>query len=334
MTDVLQRLSEEEREKVEKTSMPEWMNPMLAKLSHEHFSDEQWIYERKLDGVRIIAYVRSNDEVQLMSRNQNQVNDSYPEIEEALKAQVSVPCILDGEIVAFNKNNVTDFQKLQGRMHVSDRDEAIKSSVKVFYYLFDCLFLDGYDITKCSLRDRKKLLRDTVKWEGAIRWTPHRNKSGEDYYQEACRKGWEGVLAKDAQSEYVHGRSSKWLKFKCVHQQELIICGYTDPKGKRIGFGALLLGYYRDSELVYAGRVGTGFDDETLRDLHERLDKLERKTSPFDVGDPAENGVHFVTPELICEIGFSEWTSDGKLRHPRYLGLRHDKEPEDVHKEA
>ncbi|MGC9316670.1 MAG: non-homologous end-joining DNA ligase [Armatimonadota bacterium] len=313
--------------------MPDWMDPMLATLSHEHFSDPEWLFERKLDGERVIVY-RDGDDVRLMSRNRKRINDSYPEVEEAVAGQAPGRCILDGEVVAFDADNVSDFQRLQDRMHVSSREEALSSGVRVYYYIFDCMYLGGYDITRVGLRGRKRVLRAAVGWDDPLRWTQHRNEEGAEYLQEACRKGWEGLIAKHAGSQYVHSRSRKWLKFKCVHQQELVIGGYTDPKGERIGFGALLVGFYRDGDLIYAGKVGTGFDDDTLESLHRRLSSMERKTSPFDVGDAGGKGVHFVTPTLVCEVGFTEWTKDDKLRHPRYLGLRRDKEPEDVHKEA
>lgn len=141
-------------------------------------------------------------------------------------------------------------------------------------------------------------------------------------------------MGKDAPAPYVHGRSAKWLKSKCVIQQEFVIGGYTEPHGERIGFGALLLGFYRKEELVYAGKVGTGFDDHTLEDLHGQLVNLEREASPYDQGDPQSERVHFVTPKLVCEVGFTEWTNDDKLRHPRYKGLRWDKDADDVHKEG
>lgn len=333
MSDLLDRLSDQQRAAAERTDMPDWMDPMLATLSHEHFSAPDWLFERKLDGERVIAY-RDGDDVRLMSRNRKRINDSYPEVEEAIAEQAPQRCILDGEVVAFDDENVSDFQRLQERMHVSSREEALHSDVRVYYYLFDCMYLDGYDITAVGLRGRKRLLRAAVSWDDPLRWTQHRNEDGEEYLQEACHNGWEGLIAKHAGSEYVHSRSRKWLKFKCVHQQELVIGGYTDPKGERIGFGALLVGFYRDTELVYAGKVGTGFDDDTLRSLHQRLSSMERETSPFDIGDAGGKGVHFVTPTLVCEVAFTEWTEDDKLRHPRYLGLRRDKEPEDVHKEA
>lgn len=314
--------------------MPDWMDPMLARLSHDHFSDPAWIYERKLDGERVITYVHDDGDVRLMSRNQKQINDSYPEIEETLADQAPKGIVLDGEVVAFDENHVSDFQKLQPRMHASSREESTESGVTVYYYIFDCMYVDGHDITHVPLRGRKKALRAAVDWDDPLRWTQHRNREGEKYLAEACDRGWEGLIAKKADSAYVHSRSSHWLKFKCVQQQEFVIGGWTEPEGERIGFGALLLGFYRDGDFVYAGKVGTGFDDETLRDLSDRLKSIERNTSPYDVGDADHKGVHFVTPKLVCEVKFTEWTGDDKLRHPAFLGLRRDKDAEDVHKEA
>jgi DNA ligase D-like protein (predicted ligase) len=334
MGDLLRRLSEQERGAARETAMPDWMDPMLAKLTHDHFSGQEWIFERKLDGERVITYVDPDGEVRLMSRNKNRLNDTYPEIEKALADQAPSGCILDGEVVAFDENNVSDFQKLQPRMQASSREEAQSSGVRVYYYLFDCLYVDGHDITDCRLRGRKKLLKAAIDWDDPLRWTPHRNDDGLEYYRTACAKGWEGLIAKHAGSEYVHSRSAKWLKFKCVMQQEFAIGGFTEPHGERIGFGALLLGFYRDGDLVFAGKVGTGFDDDTLQYLRGRLDEIERKTSPYDHGDPATDEVHFVAPKLVCEVRFTEWTDDDKLRHPRYKGLRRDKDPQDVHKEA
>ena len=167
-----------------------------------------------------------------------------------------------------------------------------------------------------------------------MRYTSHRNEAGEAFYDEACRKGWEGIIAKDARAGYVHLRSQKWLKFKCDHRQELVIAGYTDPQGSRKGFGALLLGFYEDGALRYAGKVGTGFDDATLVSLHERMSGLEQQRCPFQACDDASGkGVHWIRPELVAEIGFTEWTGAHRLRHPRYLGLRTDKPANEVARE-
>ncbi|HLR30953.1 MAG TPA: hypothetical protein VK074_00585, partial [Fodinibius sp.] len=207
------------------------------------------------------------------------------------------------------------------------------TNVKVYLYLFDLIHFDDYDTTQLSLRNRKKLLNKALKFEDPVRYTSHRNEEGITYRQEACDKGWEGIIAKDGRAQYVHMRSKKWLKFKCSMRQEFVIGGYSDPEGKRIGFGALLLGYYENGNLQYAGQVGTGFDDEQLKNIHKQLSSLQRKTNPYEQDDINETGVHWVTPSLLAEVGFTEWTGANKLRHPRFLGLRTDKEPEDVHKE-
>lgn len=334
MPDLLNTLSDQEREKCRKKSMPDWMDPMLAKLTHDYFSDKEWIFERKLDGERVLAYITPQGKVKLMSRNKKTLNDHYPEIEEALRNQAPGGCILDGEVVAFDSRGVSDFQKLQPRMQASNRKEAKQSGIKIYYYLFDCMYIDGHDITGCSIRSRKKLLRKAVDWNDPLRFTPHRNTDGRKYHREACRRGWEGLIAKQAESPYVHSRSTKWLKFKCSRQQEFVIGGFTEPKGKRVGLGALLLGFYRDGDLVYAGEVGTGFDDDTLQELRRKMGNIARKTSPYDRGNPPTKNVHFVTPKLVCEVAFTEWTEGDKLRHPRYKGLREDKLPEDVHRET
>jgi len=315
MSNQIDRLSEDAREQAEEKSMPDWVDPMLAKLTHEHFSGEDWIFERKLDGERVLAYVDKDRKVHLKSRNKKDLNDSYPKIAEALSNQAVSGCILDGEVVAFDENQVSDFQKLQPRMQVSNREEALESEVEVFYYIFDCLYIDGYDITSCPLRSRKKLLRDSLSFNDPLRLVQYRNDDGLKYFREACDKGWEGLIAKHADSNYVGSRSSKWLKFKCIHQQEFVICGFTEPHGERVGFGALLLGFFREGDLVYAGEVGTGFDEDSLENLREQLDGITRKTSPYDRGDPETKEVHFVTPKLVCEVAFSEWTEEERLRH-------------------
>lgn len=336
MEEPLAGLPTSAREQLVEKEQPAWMEPMLATLTHEHFSDPGWLYERKLDGERCLIF-RNGDEVRLMSRNRQTLNTQYPELAEAVAALEEENFIADGEIVAFDEEGISSFERLQGRINLSSEEEARASEVDVYLYLFDLLYLRRYDTTQAPLRQRKHLLEQAFSFSDfdLIRYIPHRVEEGEKYLEEACEKGWEGLIAKDGDSVYIHSRSRKWLKFKCKHQQELVIGGYTDPQGERIGFGALLLGYYEGEKLRYAGKVGTGFDDETLRNLHDRLSELERKTPPYaDEEDLPEDGVHWVTPKLVAEIGFEEWTKHNKLRHPRYLGLRRDKPAEDVVKEA
>ncbi len=330
MTDLRNSLPDELRERLREQRMPDWISPMLATLTDERFSSEDWIYERKLDGERCLVF-RDGRGVRLMSRNRKKLNDTYPELVEALGSGGPERYIADGEIVAFD-GKVTSFSRLQQRIGIKDPDEARASGVGVWFYLFDLVYLDGYVLDDLPLRERKRLLRHAFDFDDPVRYTRHRNTEGEAFYEEACRKGWEGIIAKKADGPYVHARSRDWLKFKCVNRQELVIGGYTDPKGSRKGFGALLLGYYEDGELRYAGKVGTGFDDETLVAMHERMQKLERSTSPF-TDEIRAKGVHWITPKLVGEVAFTEWTSDGKLRHPRYVGLRDDKPARKVRRE-
>lgn len=211
---------------------------------------------------------------------------------------------------------------------------ARASRIRVYYYLFDLLHLDDKCLTKVPLRWRKRLLRDTISFDDPLRNTAHRVGDGLAAYQAACERGDEGVIAKLADSTYESGRSRNWLKFKCVRDQEFVVGGYTSPKGSRIELGALLLGYHDGHDLVYAGKVGTGFDETTLRSLHERLSPIEQDTPPFTRGLVRENGARWVRPELVAQIRFTEWTRDGKLRHPRYQGLRTDKDAADVVRET
>lgn len=324
MSDWHDDLDEDERAALKYKSMPKWTAPMLATLTDERFSSPDWIYERKLDGERCLVF-RRKSRLHILSRNQQDINDTYPELVDALGRQPPVHFIADGEIVAF-AGNTTSFSRLQGRIGIKNPDEARASGIKVYFYLFDLLYLDDCDITDLPLRTRKGLLRRQFEFSGPLRFTAHHNEKGEKLYAQACRKGWEGIIAKRAASTYVHSRSRDWLKFKCVNQQELVIGGYTDPGGSRIGFGALLLGYYEKDELRYAGKVGTGFDEQTLKELGNKLESITRNDCPFDeIPDAAGSKVHWVKPTLVVEIGFTEWTGDNRLRHPRFLGLRHDK---------
>ncbi len=296
---------------------------MKAVLTDERFSDPAWIFERKLDGIRCIA-VRDGGPVKLWSRNDLALNDRYPEIAEALAQQPAPRFAVDGEVVAFDGTQ-TSFERLARRG---------RERVAVYLYVFDLLWLEGRDVRPLPLRERKRLLRDALRWHDPIRFTPHRNRDGEAFFREACPKGWEGLIAKRADSPYAsRARSRDWLKFKCEHGQELVIGGYTAPKGSREELGALLLGYFADGKLRYAGKVGTGFDRVTLRDLAKRLGPLRRERSPF-VDEIRERDVTWVRPKLVCEVGFTEWTRDGRLRHPRFLGLREDKAAKDVVREV
>ena len=302
-------------------ALPDKVDPMKAVLTDDRFSDPGWVFERKLDGIRCIA-IKDEQRVRLLSRNHLSLDARFPEIVEALERDPATNFVIDGEVVAFDGAQ-TSFEALQQR---GERDVA------VFYYVFDLLYFDGRDTTSLPWRERKSLLRRALAFHGPVRLTPHRNGDGEALFREACRKGWEGLIAKRADAPYVHGRSRDWLKFKCSAEQELVIGGYTAPTGTRIELGALLLGHYEDGRLRYAGKVGTGFTRATLRDLAGRLAPLRRDSSPF-ADEIRERGVTWVEPRLVAQVGFSEWTRDGRLRHPRFLGLRDDKAAEEVVRE-
>jgi bifunctional non-homologous end joining protein LigD len=224
---------------------------------------------------------------------------------------------------------------LQQRLGVRQPDPALIARYPVYYYIFDVLWADDRDVRQLPLRERKRILRELLTFDDPLRFTEHRDTDGEAYYREACANGWEGVIAKRADAPYRAGRTRDWLKFKCESGQEFVIGGFTDPQRSRIGFGALLLGYYdSDGKLVYAGKVGTGFSQQTLDSLHAALVSLERDQPPFDQGRLPRSGVHWVEPRLVGQVGFSEWTTDGQLRHPRFQGLRDDKDPAEVVRET
>jgi DNA ligase D-like protein (predicted ligase) len=318
-------LSEAERKLLKPAPAPTHAGAMKAVLTGERFSGDGWLFERKLDGVRCIA-IRDGGEVKLLSRNDLSLNGRYDEIATALMGQPQQRFAVDGEVVAFDGAQ-TSFAKLaqRGRTHVP-----------VFYYVFDVLWLDGQDVRRLPLRTRKRLLREALRFQDkALRFSAHRNRDGEAYFAEACRKGWEGLIAKRVDSPYSPKRSRDWLKLKCEQGQELVIGGFTAPQGSRSDFGALLLGYYDGDELRYAGKVGTGFDADTLHSLGEQLRQLVQPEPPFaDASRIRERRLQWVRPKLVAAVGFSEWTAAGRLRHPRFLGLRDDKSPRAVVRES
>lgn len=261
MSEIKSHLDREQQDKLKKVSFPDWMDPMLATLTDDYFSDENWLYERKLDGERCLIF-KSGDKVTLKSRNRKTLNDTYPELAKAI-GKMPGTFVADGEIVAFKKGK-TSFSRLQKRMGLKDSDEARNIGIKVYLYLFDLMYLDDFDLTNLELKRRKELLKQNLEFQDPIRYSIHRTEEGEAFHEEACRKGWEGIIAKDSRAPYEHSRSKKWLKFKCTNRQEFVVGGYTDPKGERIGFGALLLGFYENDQLKYAGQVGTGFSNDQL----------------------------------------------------------------------
>jgi DNA ligase D-like protein (predicted ligase) len=266
--------------------------------------------------------VRNGDEVELWSRNHNSFTTRFPAVAAALAEMPAPNFTLDGELVAFDGRDFVGFEALQqhGR------------TMRVVYCVFDLLHLLGKDTRDLPLVDRKKLLGQAVDSGEDVQVVEELPGDPSGLLEDACRHGWEGLIAKRADSTYRAGRSPDWRKLKCSASQELVIGGWTEPHGKRSGFGALLVGYYEGDQLRYAGKVGTGFTESTLRDLHAQLVRRERKTSPF-ADSIHEKTAHWARPDLVANIGFTEWTRDGRLRHPRFQGLRTDKPAKSVVRE-
>ena len=332
MNALLERLDPDDKKRLRRAALPAFTQPMLATLTKQVFSDPSWVYEPKLDGQRSLLW-RKGTTVRLLTRNEKDRMAHYPDLTRAILADRTPPLIADGEIVAFD-GDVTSFSRLQGRMQNARPNPAQVAAMPVYFYLFDLVWFDGYDLSDLSLLARKSILRDAFAFDDPIRFSEHLDEDGETAFRAACEKGWEGLVAKRAASPYAHGRSKDWLKFKCSNEQEFIVIGWTEPRGSRSGLGALLVGYHEDGELRFGGKVGTGFNEQELTKLSARLRRLERTTSPLrDTKGIAAKGVHWVRPQLVAQVGFAEWTPDGKLRHPRYLGLRDDKSPAQIVRE-
>ena len=288
-------------------AFPEWLEPMAATLTDQRFTDADWIFERKLDGIRMLAYKRGT-KVELLSRNRLVLTSAYPAVAKAIAEVPVANAIFDGEATG-----------AWGRQGNAD------------YHVFDILWLNGRSTTSKTLDERRALL-DAIPF--ALPVARVKALTGDAPWERACREGWEGVIAKRRTSPYEHRRSRSWLKMKCEASQELVVGGFTDPQGSRVGLGALLVGFFEGDDFVFAGKVGTGFSDALLRDLRVTLHKLELPASPFTkaTGLPRVRA-HWVRPEVVVQVAFTEWTVHGKLRHPRLLGLRKDKAARDVVRE-
>ena len=304
---------------------------MLATLTDRREFGEDWLLERKFDGERCVARKDGRD-VRLESRTAKDLTRTYPEVRGAVAGQRDEKLLLDGELVAFDGKQ-TSFSRLQRRLGVANPSPELVAAYPVVLCVFDLLELDGDDLRARPLLERRARLTEAVRPSAALQLSEAWCDDSQRRFARACRSGWEGLIAKRAQAPYVAGRSRDWLKLKCVWEQEFVIGGYTDPAGSRTDFGALLVGYHERGQLRYAGKVGTGYTAAALRDLGARLRELETPESSFVDARPIPRGTHWVRPELVAEIGFAEWTDDGRLRQPRFLGLRDDKRPSDVVRE-
>jgi bifunctional non-homologous end joining protein LigD len=304
---------------------------MLATLTDRRDFGDDWVLERKFDGERCVA-LKAGRDVRLESRTGKDLTGTYPEVSAAVGAQHSRDLLLDGEVVAY-EGDQTSFTRLQQRLGQTRPSSEQVAKYPVVYCVFDLLAVDREDLTHRPFVERRARLTRTIRSSPALQHTEAWSDDSERRFAEACRSGWEGLIAKRADAPYVAGRSKDWLKLKCVWEQEFVIGGYTEPTGSRTDFGALLVGYYEQGSLRYAGKVGTGYTKATLRDLGSRLRKLETAQPSFVDARPIPRGVHWTRPDLVAQIGFAEWTSDARLRQPRYLGLRDDKSPAEVVRE-
>jgi bifunctional non-homologous end joining protein LigD len=304
---------------------------MLATLTDRREFGDDWILERKFDGERCVARKEGSD-VRLESRTGKDLTGTYPEVRAAVVAQRSRDLLLDGEVVAYDGDQ-TSFTRLQQRLGVAAPSPEQVAKYPVVYCVFDLLEVDGDDLTNWPLVERRARLTTTIRSGSALQHTEAWHDDAPGRFAAACRAGWEGLIAKRSDAPYVAGRSKDWLKLKCVWEQEFVIGGYTEPTGSRTDFGALLVGYYEQGALRYAGKVGTGYTKAILHDLGLRLRKLETAESAFVDARPTPRGTHWTRPALVAQIGFAEWTSDARLRQPRFLGLRDDKSPSEVVRE-
>ena len=300
----------------DKDRIPFRVKPMLATLVKKPFHQPGWTYEEKYDGYRILAY-KEGDRVTLLSRNGNDRTSTYASIGRAVQKLRPRTLLLDGEVVAFDKQRISRFQLLQ------------EGSALTSYAVFDCLYSEGRDLRHEPLDARRPVAESAIGRADGLMISHRLADNGLEAFRIAKKKGYEGLVAKDLSSLYVEGRSSKWLKVKVHQEEEMVIGGFTKPEGSRTHFGALLLGAYEHGNLRYVGKVGTGFNESTLAALYQKFNPLVQSKPPF-VDPPREKDVTYLKPKLVAQISFQEWTTDRKLRQPVFLGLRDDKRPDEV----
>jgi bifunctional non-homologous end joining protein LigD len=312
-----------------KAPLPEFIPPQLATLVDKPPTGDAWFHELKLDGYRLLCHVDGGN-VRFWTRNQKDWTAKFPALGKAVKALRLKSAILDGEVVALDASGRASFQKLQQQINKN-------SAAGLMFHVFDLVYLDGFLLTRCPLRERKQVLAgilDSVDEKSPLRFSDHIEGSGAQFFKEACKHGIEGIVSKLADSPYESTRSRNWLKVKCLRRQEFVIAGYT-LSDKGIPFSSLVLGVYEKGKLIYAGRAGTGFSNQMRVDLKKTLDKLARKTRPFAEipNDPGLRRAVWAEPALVGEVAFTEWTDEGIIRHPSFQGLREDKKPTDVVRE-
>jgi bifunctional non-homologous end joining protein LigD len=308
--------------------LPKVPQAQLATLVDAPPTGDDWLHEIKFDGYRMLCVVDAG-RARFISRNGQDWTAKFPTLTAAARKLDAKQLVIDGEVVALDEHGASRFQLLQNAFR--------EHRVPLYFYVFDLLYCSGYDLTPAALEDRKRALQALVGrgQKEMLRYSEHIVGSGEKLLAEASRLGLEGIISKRRDAPYRAGRGGDWLKSKCKLEQEFVIAGYSDPGGSRTKFGSLLVGYYERGKLTYAGRVGTGFSERTLRDLGAQFDKLARKTNPFEGNAAAARGrdVHWLEPKLVAQIEFAQWTEEGLLRQPSFQGLREDKPATAVRRE-
>ena len=310
--------------------MPSLIHPMLATLVDEPFSNPEWIFETKWDGFRAVCFIEKNH-ARFVSRNQLDMTHQYPELSPVGKQVKAKEAILDGEIVALDRDGRPRFQLLQPRVGRKNKTdvEALVGQAQIVYYAFDLLYVDGYDLTLCQVVERKAALERILRPASFIKLSEHIAGEGEAFFEQIEKFHLEGMMAKRAASPYVQRRSTDWLKVKTIQRSEVVIAGYTEPRGARSHFGALVVGLYRGDELHYVAHTGGGFNQQTLGKIYKLMQPLKTNQCPFVSKPKTNEPVQWIKPKLVAEVKFSEWTADRHLRHPVFVGLREDKKPKD-----
>jgi bifunctional non-homologous end joining protein LigD len=312
-----------------KAPMPEFLPPQLATLVGDVPLGDEWLHELKFDGYRMLCFL-SAGKTRFLSRNGKDWTEKFPNLSEALKTFPAATAILDGEVVIQDKSGRSSFQALQ---------QSMKSRSSAFVFqIFDLVYVNGFNITRTPLRERKALLEELLtsgKSKGPLRYSEHIEGNGPEFFKQACEYGLEGIVSKLADSPYESTRNKNWLKTKCIKRQEFVIAGYTPSKKAFPGFGSLILGVYDKGKLVYSGRVGTGFSIKQRLEIQKKLDRISQPSMPFAMKpkDPGLRDAHWAKPLLVAEVEFTEWTADGSIRHPSFQGLREDKKPAEIVRE-
>ena len=312
-----------------KVSMPEFVPPQLATLTDKPPSGEAWLHELKFDGYRLLCHLEGR-QVRFWTRNRKDWTAKFAAVGKAVKALPLKSAILDGEIVALDEKGRASFQRLQNSINKG-------AAAGLIFHIFDLIYIDGFDVTRCPLRERKRVLEELLEPvgdAGVLRYSDHIEGNGAQFFKEACKLGLEGIVSKQADSAYESTRSRSWLKIKCIKRQEFVIAGYT-LSDKGIPFSSLILGFYERGKLIYAGRAGTGYTNAMRVELKKKLDRIAVDKRPFAEipKDPGLRKAVWTEPKLVGEVAFTEWTDEGIIRHPSFQGLREDKKPTEVVRE-